>query len=159
MNLPEGRLREHLRLRFAKTTGTFDDFDLLTVVGRSQIGRNRFSAMDSQLDENVPFQSVDEILRARRGGEFYEYLLKKFAVYSGVAGVQPKVMIRGTRDRLAAHEGEGRATFRNATHIVKFWDPSEYPELAANEYFCMMAARAVGLATPEFSLSDDGLGS
>ena len=39
MNLPEGVLRERLRLAFAKVTGTFDEFDLLGVVGRSQVGR------------------------------------------------------------------------------------------------------------------------
>ena len=38
MNLPEGVLRERLRLAFAKATGTFDDFDLLSIVGRSQVG-------------------------------------------------------------------------------------------------------------------------
>jgi serine/threonine-protein kinase HipA len=41
MNLPEGMLRERLRLAFAKATGTFDDFDLLAIVGRSQVGRIR----------------------------------------------------------------------------------------------------------------------
>jgi serine/threonine-protein kinase HipA len=41
MNLPEGVLRERLRLAFAKATGTFDDFDLLGIVGRSQVGRIR----------------------------------------------------------------------------------------------------------------------
>ena len=30
MNLPEGVLRERLRLAFAKATGTFDEFDLLS---------------------------------------------------------------------------------------------------------------------------------
>lgn len=40
MNLPEGFLRERLRLAFAKATGTFDEFDLLSIVGRSQVGRN-----------------------------------------------------------------------------------------------------------------------
>ena len=39
MNLPEGILRERLRLAFAKATGTFDEFDLLSIVGRSQVGR------------------------------------------------------------------------------------------------------------------------
>jgi len=34
MNLPEGVLRERLRLAFAKATGTFGDFDLLAIVGR-----------------------------------------------------------------------------------------------------------------------------
>ncbi|MDF0652809.1 MAG: HipA N-terminal domain-containing protein, partial [Nitrospira sp.] len=37
MNLPEGVLRERLRLAFAKAAGTFDEFDLLSIVGRSQI--------------------------------------------------------------------------------------------------------------------------
>ena len=39
MNLPEGVLRERLRMAFAKATGTFDDLDLLAIVGRSQVGR------------------------------------------------------------------------------------------------------------------------
>src|SRR5437868_4100247 len=54
MNLPEGALRERLTRRFAKATGTFDDFDLLGVVGRSQIGRIRYSALDQDLTEEVP---------------------------------------------------------------------------------------------------------
>ena len=43
MNLPEGVLRERLRLAFAKATGTFDEFDLLSIVGRSQVGRIRYT--------------------------------------------------------------------------------------------------------------------
>src|SRR5271155_1344627 len=43
MNLPEGALRERLRLAFAKATGSFDEFDLLSIVGRSQIGRIRYT--------------------------------------------------------------------------------------------------------------------
>ncbi len=61
MNLPEGALRERLRLAFAKATGTFDDFDLLAIVGRSQVGRIRYTGEKEALDENVPFQSVAEI--------------------------------------------------------------------------------------------------
>jgi serine/threonine-protein kinase HipA len=87
MNLPEGALRALLSRRFAKAVGTFDDFDLLTVVGRTQIGRLRCSAPDAQRDEKIPFQSVDEILRARRGGELFDYLLNRLAVYSGLSGV------------------------------------------------------------------------
>jgi serine/threonine-protein kinase HipA len=47
MNLPEGVLRERLRLAFAKATGTFDDFDLLSIVGRSQVGRIRYTGARS----------------------------------------------------------------------------------------------------------------
>jgi HipA-like protein len=70
MNLPEGALRERLRLAFAKATGTFDDFDLLVIVGRSQVGRIRYTGDKEQLNEDVPFQSVDEILASRRDGDF-----------------------------------------------------------------------------------------
>lgn len=158
MNLPEGALRSYLMRSFAKAIGTFDDVDLLGVVGRSQIGRVRYSEPDTQLDEQVPFQSIDEILRARRGGELFKYLLEKFAVHSGLSGVQPKVMIRGIDDAEPATVGKRRSpSFKSATHIVKFWEPNEYPELAANEYFCLTAAKLLGLAVPEFQLSDNGL--
>jgi serine/threonine-protein kinase HipA len=66
MNLPEGVLRERLRIAFAKATGTFDDFDLLGIVGRSQVGRIRYTGHKETLEEDVPFQSVDEILARRR---------------------------------------------------------------------------------------------
>ena len=43
MNLPEGALRERLRNQFAKAIPEFDDLDLLSIVGSSQIGRLRYS--------------------------------------------------------------------------------------------------------------------
>jgi len=158
MNLPEGVLRERLRLAFAKATGSFDEFDLLAVVGRSQIGRLRYTGRDSRLDEGVPFQSVDEILAARREGDLFRHLAEKFAAFSGISGVQPKVLIR---DATAAHtfgkdEGGVARSFRGATHIVKFWDRSDYPELAANEFFCLKAAQRCGLEVPPFRLAEDG---
>src|SRR5215216_4211899 len=114
MNLPEGALRAYLMRSFAKATGTFDDLDLLAVVGRTQIGRIRYSDLDAELSEDVPFQSIDEILGAKRGGELFAYLVEKFAV------------------------------------------SNEYPELAANEHFCLSAAKAIGLTVPDFQLSDNG---
>lgn len=155
MNLPEGALRERLVRRFTKATGTFDDFDLLSVVGRTQIGRIRYSAEDQSIDDEVPFQSIDEILRARRGSELFDYLLSTFAEQSGISGVQPKVMIRGT-GKAADQRGRQSTNIMSATHIVKLWEVEEYPELAANEYFCLRAAQAVGLPVPHFELSDDG---
>lgn len=155
MNLPEGALRERLTRKFAKATGAFDDFDLLSIVGRSQIGRIRYSAMNEEISEEVPFQSIDEILRARRDGGLFDLLLDRFASHSGLSGVQPKFMIRAAGK---ASEDTGRLspTVQSATHIVKLWDPEEYPELAANESFCLMAAKGLGLAVPPFKLSDDG---
>jgi serine/threonine-protein kinase HipA len=40
---------------------------------------------------------------------------------------------------------------------VKFWEPNEYPQLAANEYFCLTAARKCGLDLPPFRLAEDGM--
>ena len=158
MNLPEGVLRERLRLAFAKATGTFDEFDLLSVVGRSQVGRIRYTGDKEQLREDVPFQSVDEILERRRGGDLFRYLLEKFASFSGISGVQPKILVRDER-AFAEMEQTGHRlsqSYRGATHIVKMWDPNEYPQLAANEYFCLEVARKCGLDVPPYRLAEDG---
>ena len=159
MNLPEGFLRERLRLAFAKATGTFDEFDLLSVVGRSQVGRIRYTGDKEQLHEDVPFQSVDEILERKRGGDLFRYLLEKFVPFSGISGVQPKILVR---DEIAFAEMEHTGhrlsqSYKGATHIVKLWEPDEFPQLAANEYFCLTVARKCGLDVPPFRLADDGM--
>ena len=154
MNLPEGALRERLRLAFAKATGSFDDLDMLAIVGRSQVGRLRYTGVDDALDEAVPFQSVDEILASRRDGGLFAYLLDRFATFSGVSGVQPKFMVRDETAFAGAAPGD-RTSFRGATHIVKLWE-AEYPQLAANEYFCLRAAERCGLEVPRFRLAENG---
>lgn len=159
MNLPEGVLRERLRLAFAKATGTFDDFNLLAIVGRSQVGRLRYTGDKEQLHEEVPFQSVDEILASHRDGDLFRYLIDKFAAFSGISGVQPKFLVR---DENASNVLQGSPkrlsqSYRGATHIVKFWEPNEYPQLAANEYFCLKAAERCGLDVPLYRLSDDAM--
>lgn len=156
MNLPEGGLREHLRLRFAKATGRFDDFDLLEIVGRSQIGRVRYTAEDADLDPRVPFQSVDDILAGWREGDLFRHLAQEFAAYSGLSGVQPKVMVRDEADLNRASSGAPYHSVQGATHIIKLWDPASYPELAANEHLCLIAAERAALPVPRHRLSEDG---
>jgi serine/threonine-protein kinase HipA len=39
---------------------------------------------------------------------------------------------------------------------VKFWDATDYPELAANEFFCLKAAERCGLTVPPHRLAEDG---
>jgi serine/threonine-protein kinase HipA len=155
MNLPEGALRERLRLAFAKATGTFDDFDLLAIVGRSQVGRIRYTGDKEKLREDVPFQSVDEILAQRRGGDLFRYLIDKFAAFSGISGVQPKFLVRDENAFAATKKADARLSqsYRGATHIVKFWEPNEYPQLAANEYFCLKVAEKCGLEVPTYQLA------
>src|ERR1700680_2918132 len=159
MNLPEGALRERLRLAFAKATGTFDDFNLLAIVGRSQVGRIRSTGDKERLNEDVPFQSVDEILANRRDGDLFRFLIEKFAAFSGISGVQPKVLVRDENASLTLTNAHPRISpsCRGATHIVKFWEPNEFPQLAANEYFCLKAAERCGLDVPRYRLAEDGM--
>jgi serine/threonine-protein kinase HipA len=156
MNLPEGALRERLTRQFSKATGTLDDLDLLGIVGRSQIGRLRYSGLNQDLSESLPLQSIDEILRARRDGGLFSYLLEQYAEHSGLSGVQPKVMIRAENAKLSEPKLRKSPSVQSATHIVKFWDEDEFPDLAANEYFCLLVAKELGLSVPHFELSDDG---
>lgn len=148
MNLPEGALRERLRLRFAKAIPEFDDLDLLGIVGASQIGRLRYS-QQARLRQEVPGQDLDEILTYRGAADLFAHLLERFATYSGISGIQPKVLIRDEKvpDKL---------TDRGATHIVKTYDAAEYPELAANELICTRGAAAAGIRTANLTLSRNG---
>lgn len=159
MNLPEGVLRERLRLAFAKATGTFDEFDLLAVVGRSQVGRIRYTGEKEHLHENVPFQSVDEILQRRRDGDLFRYLIEKFASFSGISGVQPKILVRDEQAFAVFNKAKPRLSqsYQGATHIVKLWDANEYPHLAANEHFCLNVASRCGLDVPRYQLAEDGM--
>lgn len=161
MNLPEGALRERLRMAFAKATGTFDDLDLLAIVGRSQVGRLRYTDEEATLDQTVPFQSVDELLASRLDGNLFQYLLERFAAFSGVSGVQPKLLIRDDAAWTGPATAGGkpsqvseRTSIQGATHIVKFWE-DQYPQLAANEFFCLRAAERAGLPVPRYQLSED----
>ena len=173
MNLPEGALRDRLKRDFAKSLGRFDDLDMLAITGRHQIGRVEYGASPEIMElthEHEPgFQSVDAILKARRNGDLFEYLMSRYAGRSGISGVQPKVLIRdpgkfspavkfSQRLGTASGQGGGRqsVSLSSATHIVKLWERAEYPELAANEYFCLRAAGRAGLDVPKIDLSDNG---
>src|ERR1700736_1351600 len=48
-------------------------------------------------------------------------------------------------------------SYKGATHIVKMWEANEYPQLAANEYFCLTVARKYGLDVPPYRLAEDGM--
>jgi serine/threonine-protein kinase HipA len=145
MNLPEGKLKDRLRLQFAKAIPQFDDLYLLQIVGASQIGRLRYSLNDS-IDATVPAQELDEILTYRGSADFFAHLLERFATYSGISGMQPKVLVRAT-------EMPEKLTHQGATHIIKTFDAAEYPELAANELICTRGAAAAGIHTAQVQLS------
>lgn len=148
MHMPEGLLRAELLNMFSKTVRGFDDIDLLGIVGPHQLGRVSAGHLDS---EQLPDISVDDLLVHDSTRGLFEDLLQRYARYSGVSGVQPKVLIRDDAENVI-----DRLTHRGATHIVKSWREEDYPELAANEYFCMRAAAYSGLQVPKIQLSANG---
>ena len=145
MNLPEGALREAIRSAFAKFL-TVDDIALLHITGGNQIGRNRFSLPDSEVPSiNEKPESLEEILTYPDAVELFHELMARHAVHSGISGIQPKVIVEAT----------DRATVTASSYIVKSWG-TDFPQLAANEYFCMTAGKLAGLSLPEFSLPENG---
>jgi serine/threonine-protein kinase HipA len=68
MNLPEGALKERLRLQFAKAIPEFDDLDLLEIVGSSQ---NRQASLlapgNAGPDRADPRSGRDTHLQRQRG--------------------------------------------------------------------------------------------
>ncbi|MCJ8205695.1 type II toxin-antitoxin system HipA family toxin [Pseudomonas sp. RGM2987] len=148
MNLPEGALRDELVRRFSKAVRGFDDFAMLAIVGPHQLGR---VGIGPHRNETEPPETSLADLLVHDGAEgLFEDLMHTYGQYSGVSGVQPKVLVRDSATTV------DRLTHRGSTHLIKAFRSDEFPELAANEFFCMRAALHAGLEVPEFELSDHG---
>ncbi|MDF1581290.1 MAG: HipA domain-containing protein [Desulfuromonadales bacterium] len=145
MNIPEGALLEAIRRAIAKIIGA-GDIAILAATGGNQIGRNRFSMSGEGAPSAgcVP-ESLDELLTYPDTEELFNELLGRYAIRSGISGVQPKVL-------LEAHQ---RGTLAGHGYIVKSWG-ADSPCLAANEFFCMTAAKKAGLNVPDFYLAENG---
>jgi serine/threonine-protein kinase HipA len=145
MNLPEGAMLIAIRQAIAKIART-DDLSLLQILGGYQTGRNRFTSADQKPPQPAAAsETLDDILKYPDTEELFRDLMDRYLLQSGISGAQPKVMI----------DVRERATLRSSSYIVKSWG-GDYPQLAANEYFCMTAVKRSGLPTPEFYLSEDG---
>ncbi len=144
MNLPEGHLRQAIERATAKQYGS-DDLTLLAIIGSKQIGRLAYTRADEPL---VKAQGATPDLTALLGSDdatLFDQLLTRFATSSGVAGVQPKVLL----------DIKTKASITLQSCIVKSWG-SEYPELGCNEYACLTLAQYAGLQVPDTYLSDNG---
>ncbi|MCK7546068.1 type II toxin-antitoxin system HipA family toxin [Marinobacter bryozoorum] len=145
-NLPEGYLGDVIRKYVAKLYGA-GDLAVLAALGRHQVGR--VVVTDSAISDPVTGARGEPLSRLLKTDDasLFDELVEKYALRSGVSGVQPKVLVPG-------HISE-KSSVRTAGFIVKTWG-DDYPQLAANEFFCMSLARLCGLPVPEFHLSDDG---
>ncbi len=158
MNLPEGILLEKLKTIYRKQIINFSDLDLLKIVGKNQIGRITFT---TEPDKNSVIDAIGLNLTQFKTyagtEELLESLLLKYGANSGIAGVQPKIMVLDTGDTTNPKLSElDRLTYKDTTHIIKSWSEGSYPELATNEYFCMLVAKKAGLKTPEIELTNNG---
>ena len=138
MNMPEGALKEAIKNTFSKIE-KMDDMGFLKIVGPYVLGRVKFG----KSIKNDEALSLDEILNSPTDNLFEE-LMERFAIRSGVSGVQPKLLL----------SAQNKTTMKFEHYIVKSWE-KEYPQLALNEYFCMRAIKNANLETPEFYMSDD----
>lgn len=139
MHLPEGYLLAVIKKQFAKLTDT-DDFGLLRLLAPNIRGRIEYNPADHAGERSL---SLDALLHSGNPSLFEE-LVSRFALSSALSGVQPKVLATV----------ENKATLHLEDYIVKAWGP-DYPELALNEYCCMLACKNAGIPVPEFYLSDD----
>jgi len=144
MNLPEGHLRLVIERETAKQYGS-DDLTMLALLGANQIGRTAYALSDQALIEQRSSTPDLKALLSSEDATLFNQLLEKFATSSGVAGVQPKVLV----------DLKTKATLPLQSYIVKSWG-DEYPELGCNEMVCLTIARDAGLIVPEFYLSDNG---
>ena len=143
MNLPEGALREALERMTAKQYGS-DDLTLLTILGTHQIGRMAYALADQPLRHPTDQPLTLQALLNNPDANLFSELLQRYAQQSGVAGVQPKILL----------DLQGHLTLPLEHYIVKSWG-ADYPHLGCNEYLCMSIAKDAGLSVPVCYLSDN----
>lgn len=139
MHLPEGYLLSIIKKHFSKVTKT-DDFGLLKLLSHSINGRITYGVSSHENDTDLTLEN----LLNPSSENLFEELVQRFALFSPLSGVQPKVLA-------SIHD---KATLKYDDYIVKSWG-EEYPELALNEYFCMKIVECAGIEVPEFYLSSD----
>lgn len=149
--LPEGFLRERVQERFGKVV-RMDAMAMLMLTGANAIGRLRVSAAPagSQVDDSLPaaqppVESLAEILSDQGSRDLFEHLCDRYLIASGIAGVQPKVLVDAVNDvqadppqpmpasapsRHAKPSLDERSTLRARRLIVKAsgpdWQPTSF---------------------------------
>jgi len=160
-NLPEGALRAYLEQHYRKVIPDMGDFDLLRITGKNSIGRLRFAPHESREDEvfeeHPSILYVSEILDDSDSEKLLNALFERLAPWSGVSGVQPKVLLTNylpVESIIKPSRGR-RITMADSRYIVKT-SGKDYPWLALNEYLCLHAAKASGLDVPNAMISGNG---
>jgi serine/threonine-protein kinase HipA len=145
--LPEGELLEGLSLKHQ--VSKFDVFGLLKKVGRDCAGA-LVIAESAPLDSNDSLQYTSisdaelnqQIIDSRNAQVPLMFWAGKPRM--SLAGVQNKIGVFMDCNEQLLLPTQGEPT----SHILKIGDP-RYSGMAANEYFCMQLAQAMGLPVPD----------
>ncbi|MHB8254412.1 MAG: type II toxin-antitoxin system HipA family toxin [Acidiferrobacter sp.] len=149
MNRPEGYLRYLIEDRL-KRWGVPSDLFLLLLAGRHQIGRLTYTLPDVE-EPGDPGEHLADLLTSP-SGPLFARLIDRYALRSGISGIQPKALVPLAREEISL---PNHAALPLKTVIVKA-EGIDYPGLARNEFFCLSVARAAGCDVPPFWLSEDG---
>ncbi len=139
MNLPEGYLLSIIKKHFSKIVKT-DEFGILKLISKGVKGRITYNSTEDNTENSL---ELNDLLNPQ-SANLFEELVSKFALNSAISGVQPKVLANI----------QNKATLKYDNYIVKSWG-KEYPELALNEYYCMLLAKYANIPVPEFYISSD----
>lgn len=156
--LPEGFLAQRIVDRFSKTL-RMDDMALLALSSANAIGRIRLGRTPQAESGAGVVESLKEILESPGSKNLFEELCDRYLIASGIAGVQPKVLLAAADDLIVpkrtgkASIGE-KSTLRGRSLIIKVGG-DDYPSLADNEFHCLSIARGLGLPVPAFWISAD----
>lgn len=137
--LPEGYLYEIFKNLLTKEYGYIDDYLILSRLAPNIKSRINFKSDFDRLD--FDFLDIEQI-SSSDSEDTFKKLLNTFLDKNAISGVQPKtVALLKDKETLNIDE-----------YIVKTWG-DEYPHLAENEYFCLMACSKAGIEIPEIKLS------
>lgn len=137
--LPEGYLYEVFKNILTKEYGYIDDYLLFSKLAPNIKSRVSFKSNYEKLD--FEFLNIDTISNFDSKDTFKK-LLEMFLAKNAISGVQPKsVALLKNKETLSIDE-----------YIIKTWG-EEYPNLAENEYFCLLACKIAGIEIPEIKLS------
>ncbi len=141
MHMPEGYLFEILKNHLSKQYGVVNDFAIFSYLCNNIESRLTFQS-DIESQSFVEFD-LEDVLHNDDEDSFTK-LVRTYLGKNAISGVQPKTLaLINDKDSLSTKE-----------YIIKTWG-AEYQELALNEYFCLQAVQAAGVAIPNVHLSEN----
>lgn len=151
MNEPEGYLRLYIEDAMSRA-GIPNKLLFLLLSQDLQVGRVSYAHEYFSLPK-LKGEHLSAIL-GERSENYFEHLMARYALRSGLSGAQPKVLVPGLPEDDTGVGRWNKTTLYTPGLIVKEAG-AEYPGIALSEHFCMSVARRAGLNTPDFWLSDD----